>query len=173
MDWRRTGAKPLSEPMMVNLLTHICVIRPQWVKSDAAIYSEWEGERDSGWVIDRQCTCCVNFCIVLTIFQGSGNDIPKFVYPQNHRLIRIAWKRMWPNFAVITMPWCRCVLQTELIASYDRLSIIVPCNDGIDKACTCKMWCVLIIHRSGLVDSHSLCGGPACIGDASSKNWRA
>ena len=30
MAWRRTGDKPLSEPMMVSLLTHICVTRPQW-----------------------------------------------------------------------------------------------------------------------------------------------
>ena len=27
--WCRTGDKPLSEPMMVNLLTHICVTRSQ------------------------------------------------------------------------------------------------------------------------------------------------
>ena len=33
MAWRRPGDKPLSEPMMVNLPTHICVTRPQWVKS--------------------------------------------------------------------------------------------------------------------------------------------
>ena len=32
MAWRQTGAKPLSESMMVSLLTHICVTRPQWVK---------------------------------------------------------------------------------------------------------------------------------------------
>ena len=32
MAWRRPGDKPLSEPMMVYLLTHICVTRPQWVK---------------------------------------------------------------------------------------------------------------------------------------------
>ena len=32
MAWRRSGDKPLSEPMMVRLLTHICVTRPQWVK---------------------------------------------------------------------------------------------------------------------------------------------
>ena len=32
MGWRRSGDKPLSEPMMVSLLTHICVTRPQWVK---------------------------------------------------------------------------------------------------------------------------------------------
>ena len=32
MAWRLVGAKPLSEPMMVSLPTHICVTRPQWVK---------------------------------------------------------------------------------------------------------------------------------------------
>ena len=31
MAWRRPGDKPLSEPMMVSLTTHICVTRPQWV----------------------------------------------------------------------------------------------------------------------------------------------
>ena len=31
MAWRRPGDKPLSEAMMVNLPTHICVSRPQWV----------------------------------------------------------------------------------------------------------------------------------------------
>ena len=33
MAWRRPGDKPLSEPMVVRLPTHICVTRPQWVKS--------------------------------------------------------------------------------------------------------------------------------------------
>ena len=32
MAWRRPGDKPLSEAMVVSLLTHICVARPQWVK---------------------------------------------------------------------------------------------------------------------------------------------
>ena len=32
MAWRQSGNKPLSEPMMVSLLTHICVTRPQWVE---------------------------------------------------------------------------------------------------------------------------------------------
>ena len=31
MAWRRPVEKPLSEPMLVNQLTHICVTRPQWV----------------------------------------------------------------------------------------------------------------------------------------------
>ena len=31
MAWRPPGYKPLSEPRMVSLLTHICITRPQWV----------------------------------------------------------------------------------------------------------------------------------------------
>ena len=33
MAWCRSGDKPLSEPMMISLPTHICVTLPQWVKS--------------------------------------------------------------------------------------------------------------------------------------------
>ena len=36
--WRRPGAKPLSEPMMVCLPTHICVTRPQGVKCRGKIF---------------------------------------------------------------------------------------------------------------------------------------
>ena len=32
MAWRRPGEKPLSEPMIVSVPTHICAARPQWVK---------------------------------------------------------------------------------------------------------------------------------------------
>ena len=31
MAWRPPGGKPLSEPMLIILLTHICVTWPQWV----------------------------------------------------------------------------------------------------------------------------------------------
>ena len=46
MAWRRPGAKPLPEPMMVSLPTHICVARPQWVNSSppsAAYTRQWIG----------------------------------------------------------------------------------------------------------------------------------
>ena len=33
MAWRRSGDKPSSEPMVVRLLKHICVTRPQWVNN--------------------------------------------------------------------------------------------------------------------------------------------
>ena len=29
--WRRPGDKPVSEPIMVRSMTHICITRPQWV----------------------------------------------------------------------------------------------------------------------------------------------
>ena len=40
MAWRRRGDKPLSEPMMVSLLTHICVTRPQWVNLSREILNK-------------------------------------------------------------------------------------------------------------------------------------
>ena len=33
MAWCQSGDKPLLEPMMVSLLMHICLTRPQWVDS--------------------------------------------------------------------------------------------------------------------------------------------
>ena len=43
MAWRRPGDKPLSEPMMVRLPTHICVTRPQWVnkKGNLKVQNQW------------------------------------------------------------------------------------------------------------------------------------
>ena len=46
MAWRRPGDKPFSVPVMVSLLTHICVSRPQWVNSSlpsAAYMRQWIG----------------------------------------------------------------------------------------------------------------------------------
>ena len=44
MAWRRPGDKPLSEPIMVRLPTHICVTRPQWVDGFIylAAFLEWK-----------------------------------------------------------------------------------------------------------------------------------
>ena len=39
MAWRWPGDMPLSEPMMVRLLTHICVTRSQWVNAAALVDS--------------------------------------------------------------------------------------------------------------------------------------
>ena len=42
MAWSRPGDKPLSEPVIVRSLTHICVAQPQWVnKFKIYIISDW------------------------------------------------------------------------------------------------------------------------------------
>ena len=41
MAWRRSGDKPLSEPMMLSLPTHICVTRPQWVKMQSHFLTQY------------------------------------------------------------------------------------------------------------------------------------
>ena len=57
MAWRRPGDKPLSELMMVSLLTHICVIRPQWVNKTMIWY-----------VFQRKCLDDLISFVVLNYF---------------------------------------------------------------------------------------------------------
>ena len=56
MAWHRPGDKPLPEPMLVSLLTHKCVTRPQWVKMKTWIsnYMPQYYER---------CTCSNSPCL--------------------------------------------------------------------------------------------------------------
>ena len=66
MAWRRPGDKPLSEPMMVRLPTHICVTRPQWVKVHDDIMTcrrflhHW-----SRWIFHIKGTWCGFFVFAL------------------------------------------------------------------------------------------------------------
>ena len=43
MAWRRAGDKPLFEPMVVRLPTHICVTRPQWFNPLVPLVSTMHG----------------------------------------------------------------------------------------------------------------------------------
>ena len=49
MAWRRPGDKPLSEPMMVRLPTHICVSRPQWVNTCIVLYHTLKTQDTVKW----------------------------------------------------------------------------------------------------------------------------
>ena len=49
MVWRRPGDKPLSEPILVNLLTHMCVTRPQWVNREPCGLVQWRLWRLFHW----------------------------------------------------------------------------------------------------------------------------
>ena len=56
MAWRRPGIKPLSEPMMVSLLTYICVTRPQWVKGIFLCVKQFKKVVNWNITIFRNCT---------------------------------------------------------------------------------------------------------------------
>ena len=87
MAWRRPGDKPLSEPMMVNLLTHICVTRPQWVNT---LKPGQNGRRFT----DDIFTCIFmneKFCILIQIslkfvVKGPVDNMPALVQIMAWRL---------------------------------------------------------------------------------------
>ena len=63
MAWRRPGDKPLSEPMMVSLLKHICVTRPEWVKGrkkykTCITWLNHDQLETHGWELNTVATMC-------------------------------------------------------------------------------------------------------------------
>ena len=56
MAWRRSGNKPLSEPMMVSLPTYICVTWPQCVNTFRPEQSGWNVADDTtGSIVLKKC----------------------------------------------------------------------------------------------------------------------
>ena len=107
MAWRRPGDKPLSEPMMVSLLTHICVTWPQWVKKIVEL-------RTGGVTTTRQnklrlCSCSL------------------WIYDNQHWAISISLKEIlkhwiWSEF--FQQFWCFSTLvgMHTFITSYRQYS---------------------------------------------------
>ena len=82
MAWRRTGDKPLSEPMMVSLLTHICVARPQWVNPLKPV--------QKGHFADDIFKCNLSKKNVCVWF-----GFPRSLFPQDYLLIRLLQLKKW------------------------------------------------------------------------------
>ena len=83
MAWCRPGDKPWSETMMVRLLTHICVTRPQWVDGCLCLVSHlkcllcafiypyaWNASLD-----ERRCIC-VNCVLCFMADYGTLKLVP-------------------------------------------------------------------------------------------------
>ena len=83
MAWRRSGDKPLSEPMMVCLLTHICVTRSHWV--DMLLWCMCQLNSN---VVDNlyRHTCPIDYLhIHLLSIKLSGSIIYLTIYRQGTR----------------------------------------------------------------------------------------
>ena len=52
---RRPGYKPLSEPMVCSLPTHICSTRPQWVKDYVKAWYCQSSLQDIGYMMQQVC----------------------------------------------------------------------------------------------------------------------
>ena len=80
MAWRRSGDKPLSGPMMVSLLTHICVTRPQWVKRTLANSRnrQWKGRLKYRSLYAKIKLASIENCLIFhricKIYQPSRNS---------------------------------------------------------------------------------------------------
>ena len=95
MAWRRPGDKPLSEPMVVWLLTYTCIARPQWVNFQAA-------RRPYGFSATRTATSrffssrqghrkpCVFITWLWTLFQKPQHHNPTTT-PQVYRKVIVPW----------------------------------------------------------------------------------
>ena len=92
MAWQCPGDKPLSEPMVVSLPTHICVTQPQWVKSTTHC-------RQS-----LQATCgplthwgrVTHICVIKLAIIGSENGLS----PSRRQAI------IWTNVGILLIgPW--------------------------------------------------------------------
>ena len=79
MAWRRLGAKPLSEPIMVILLTHICVTRPQWVK-----FMNTSFKIAHRWIATVHISRQVNICSGYALVPSSNKPLPEPMLTQNY-----------------------------------------------------------------------------------------
>ena len=95
MTWRRSGDKPLSEPMMVSLLTHICVTQPEWV--------EWKVFWFRNTISNSRSCQCRHICFFLLLFGI-------YVYDQR-RWVSMGILFIMPLYPFITFRFLQCVLQ--------------------------------------------------------------
>ena len=121
MACHRPGDKPLYEPMMVTLLTHICVTRPQWVNSlrpsDAYICVgklatiSWDNGLSPG---RRQAIISTNAGILLngplwTNFSEILIEIPTFSFKKMRLKVSSAkWRPCCFGLNVLICTWFCC-----------------------------------------------------------------
>ena len=85
MAWRRSGDKPLSEPMKISLPTHICVTRPQWVKPDNIfkLIFAWQYNIDPYFIWTQRTLSSIRRCFeIFTCIMSKGFNGIFLVWPR-------------------------------------------------------------------------------------------
>ena len=108
MAWHRPGDKPLSEPMMIILLTHICVTRPQWVNSLWPSDTIWQ-HRSMSTPTQVMAKCWMTTpshylhqCwLIISKFDWHSSAWHFTRYPR-HQSLKLLWKLFIWNFIPIS-----------------------------------------------------------------------
>ena len=99
MAWRRSGDKPLSEPMMDSLLTHICVTRPQWVNMTQFCIQIWSStvklslsRTGTYFMVMKSVFPCI--CLLYMNYLLLGNKAD-FIVTKSHLFLSWFWSYQW------------------------------------------------------------------------------
>ena len=79
--WRRSGDKPLSESLMVSLLAHICITRPQWVNMNISTFIVILDKAFTEWkqLNYNQCLSQIHMWVIATSLQILIKHIPRIL----------------------------------------------------------------------------------------------
>ena len=135
MAWGRAGDKPLSEPTMVSLLTHICVTRPQWVKVLIFIFP---GTGCPIPDVDYLCLLCIDFYVWDAV--STFNHLPRMFLSTDFAF----WITDW---TCCHGPYLHAILRI-ISRSVSGLATDSPC--GVWG----RGWTTCLLHDSPLFGSH-------------------
>ena len=104
MAWRRPGDKPLSDPMMTRLPTHICVTRPQWVNYTGSCSA---GPLESCWR-QKNAKKMFNDKVINSLWTGSRGPFIQQFFARNPSLMEISPCCNSFDGHKITINFCTC-----------------------------------------------------------------
>ena len=94
MAWCQPGDKPLSETMMVSLMTHICVTRPEWVNqfvSDNSIQAFLSNNTNIFYLaVGCACAFILMIAVAVAIYYCCANKAAR-----NQRLRYVSQDPLW------------------------------------------------------------------------------
>ena len=148
MAWRRLGDKPLSEPMLVSLLTYICVTRPQWVNTRSEVW--WHSKYMINIAFRNTSNLWKNFCI-----QWSNRSI---IWSQIKGSLIVSFTACWCSQQKTLIMRCNWTC-TELCHLKQGWHILARKIWGIRLIWVIKVWCMahnpVMMKKWHLYDSSS------------------
>ena len=138
MAWRLPGDKPLSEPMMISLLTHICVTRPQWVNKRLAVQYCFSVIKISQWTALWEYHCCrQNMTFVLEFVGTCGRwthvDTEQ-LYPKKGREISQDFADHFQWRVLVRTSVTKSFIPNESMAETYIDDLVQDCSNSISNA---------------------------------------